>query len=222
MVGSAGKPGFIFDCDGTFMDTIEAWHRAEDSLMKSAGISLTKAQRDELNSLTLEEAGQFFYDRFDVLESPKQVTAMIEDHLLDYYRHEAELKSGARRFLDEILDRGYPVAVLSSSPQIFLQAGLGRVGVLPLFDAVVSVDDIPTTKRHQETYINLCKALGCNPAKTWFFDDSWYALKTASEAGLHTIGIFSSDNCGTHEELAQYSERVEDDFLSVRLGDFGL
>ncbi len=209
--------GFIFDCDGTLMDTIGAWHEAENKLMAEVGISLSKEERDELNSLTLDEAGNWFYEKFDVLESPEQVRQLIFDHMLDYYRTQAELNLGVRSFVGELSAAKVPMAILSSSPQDFLQAGLERVGMTDVFDAVVSVDDLGTTKRDVQTYLGLCEQLGVQPCNAWFFDDSWYALKTAQEAGLHVVGVFSKDECGTHDELARYSEQVIDDFAGLTL-----
>lgn len=207
--------GVIFDCDGTLLDTIDAWHEVEDRLLSDAGITLSKAERDELSSLTLDEAGVFFFERFDGVDSPQQVRDLIVEHLLEYYRTRSMPVAGAERFVAQLDARGIPLAVLSSSPQSFLQAGLGRTELPSHFRAVVSVDDVEGSKRDRETYHHVCGILGTDPGDTWFFDDSWYALKAAREAGLRTVGIFSSDNCGTHEELARYSEHVIEDFTEL-------
>ena len=66
----------------------------------------------------------------------------------------------------------------------------------------------------------ICEILGTDPACTWLFDDSWYALQTAHDAGLHTVGVFSADQCGTHEQLAAYGELVVDNFLGLDVADF--
>lgn len=207
--------GVIFDCDGTLLDTIDAWHEVEDRLLSDAGITLSKAERDELSSLTLDEAGEFFFVRFDGVDSPQQVRDLIVEHLLEFYRTRSTAVAGAEGFVEALGRRGVPMAVLSSSPQSFLQAGLGRTAMAAHFRAVVSVDDVEGSKRDRETYHHVCGLLGTDPAETWFFDDSWYALKAAREAGLRTVGVFSSDNCGTHEELARYSECVIEDFTGL-------
>lgn len=207
--------GVIFDCDGTLLDTIDAWHEVEDRLLADAGITLSKAERDELSSLTLDEAGVFFCERFDGVDTPEQVRELIVEHLLDYYRTRSAPVPGAEAFAARLHRRGVPMAVLSSSPQSFLQAGLGRTGLPDVLRAIVSVDDVEGSKRDRATYHHVCGLLGTAPGDTWFFDDSWYALKAAREAGLRTVGVFSSDNCGTHEELARYSERVIEDFTEL-------
>ena len=207
--------GVIFDIDGTLLDTIDAWHEVEDRLLADAGITLSKAERDELSSLTLDEAGVFFCERFDGVDTPEQVRDLIVEHLLDYYRTRSVPVAGAEEFVAQLHRRDVPMAVLSSSPQSFLQAGLGRTGLPERLRAIVSVDDVEGSKRDRATYHHVCSLLGTAPGDTWFFDDSWYALKAARAAGLRTVGVFSSDNCGTHEELARYSERVIEDFTEL-------
>lgn len=207
--------GVIFDCDGTLLNTIGAWHEVQERLLDEQGITLNKDERDELSTLTLDEAGTFFFERFTGVESPTQVRDLIVEHLLDHYRTKAEAVPGAREFVEALAARGIPLAVLSSSPQVFLQAGLGRCGLLEPFAAIVSVDDVAGSKRDSETYHHVCDLLGTAPQETWFFDDSWYALKAAGASGLHPVGVYSADECGTREELASYSERVIDDFTEL-------
>ena len=75
-------------------------------------------------------------------------------------------------------------------------------------------------KRDPAMYPHVCGLLGVSLEDTWFFDDSWYALQTAHDAGLHTVGVFSADQCGTHEQLAAYGELVVDNFLGLDVADF--
>ena len=212
-------PGFIFDMDGTLMDSIHIWHEAEQIILDESGVTLNKAERDELNALTLEEAGDFFHDRFGIMDSGQAVVDAIIDYMLEFYSTRAEANPGVLDFVSALYDEGVPMCVLSSSPQSFLQAGLGKSGLEPFFEdeLIISVEDLTTTKRDPETYERVCAQLGTAPADTWFFDDSWYALATARDVGLRNVGVYSSDNCGTHEELARYADLVIDDFTELEL-----
>lgn len=203
---------FIFDCDGTLLDTIGAWHDAEMALVEEVGVTLSKEQRDELNALTLEEASAFFHERFGIRGSAQEVMQAILDLLDVFYRTRSQANPGAFEFVRALAESGVPMCVLSSSPHAFIQSGLERAGLLPYMQRAISVEDLGMTKRDVATYAHVCSEFGVEPGETWFFDDSWYALETAREAGCKTVGVYSTDACGTHDELGRYSHMVIDTF----------
>lgn len=214
--------GFIFDMDGCLLDSIRAWHTVDKRLCESAGITLSKEERDELSTFTLPEAADWFHERFGILGSGSEVVQVMMGYLLDFYRTEAAANPGVEAFLQAVDDSGAPMCVLSSSPQSFLQAGLSTAGLKRFFsdELVISAEDRGWAKRKTDTFQKVCALLGTDPEETWLFDDSWYAVATAREAGLRTVGTFSANECGTHEELARHADYVIDDFTELDFADF--
>ena len=51
--------GMIFDCDGTLLDTLDAWEDAERDLFAQSG-PLTQEQEDEIHSAPIEQAAELF------------------------------------------------------------------------------------------------------------------------------------------------------------------
>ena len=214
--------GFIFDMDGTLLDSIAIWHKAESNVMQHIDGELSKEQRDELNTLTLEEAGIFFHERFGLMESPEAVVQSLLDYMLNFYRTAVVPRPGVEEFVRAVYEAGASLCVLSSSPQSFIQAGLKRTGLDCYFrdDLLISAEDLGLVKRDSRTFEIVCERLGTKPAETWLFDDSWYALASAQQAQLRCIGVFSTDKSGTLEELRQYSEQVVCDFTELSAQDF--
>ena len=210
---------FIFDMDGCLLDSIGFWHDAEQRLLDMVGITLTKEERDHLNELTLEEAGVWFHEEFGVLDDPESVAKAVIEFMLESYRTVVEANPGVYEFLNTLHEQGAPMCVLSSSPQSFLQAGLTRTDLKRFFpdELIFSADGTGLTKRNPSTFEFVCEKLGSALEDTWLFDDSWYACRTAQELGMHVVGSFSTDECGTHEELGRYSEFVIDDFTDPAL-----
>ena len=210
---------FIFDMDGCLLDSIGFWHDAEQRLLDMVGITLTKEERDHLNELTLEEAGVWFHEEFGVLDDPESVVKAVIEFMLESYRTVVEANPGVYEFINTLHEQGAPMCVLSSSPQSFLQAGLTRTDLKQFFpdELIFSADGTGLTKRNPSTFEFVCERLGSALEDTWLFDDSWYACRTAQELGMHVVGSFSTDECGTHEELGRYSEFVIDDFTDPAL-----
>lgn len=210
---------FIFDMDGCLLDSIGFWHDAEQRLLDMVGIALTKEERDHLNELTLEEAGVWFHEEFGVLDDPESVVKAVIEFMLESYRTVVEANPGVYEFINTLHEQGAPMCVLSSSPQSFLQAGLTRTDLKQFFpdELIFSADGTGLTKRNPSTFEFVCERLGSALEDTWLFDDSWYACRTAQELGMHVVGSFSTDECGTHEELGHYSEFVIDDFTDPAL-----
>ncbi len=214
--------GFIFDCDGTLIDSIGAWLDAEASVARAAGVALSKEQRDRLNTLTLPEAGEFFHRCFGIGASGAAVAARIDAFMLDFYRQRAEGRPGALAFVRRLRERGARITVASSSPRSFLEAGLERAGFSPFLDAIVSVDDVEGTKRDPFIFRRCCEIMGVEPQCSWGFDDSAYALESMAAAGVRCVGVYSSPSCSTESELAAVSDLVIPDFLGLDLRRFAL
>lgn len=51
----------IFDCDGTLLDSMPAWHALQERFAQRAGIALNPMQLVRLNANTLPETAAFFH-----------------------------------------------------------------------------------------------------------------------------------------------------------------
>lgn len=212
--------GVIFDCDGTLLDSAGVWREVEDELARRAGARLTKADTDELTTLTIPEAGAFFHERFGLGASAADVVGMIDEFVLEYYRERACERPGALAFVRALAERGVAMSVASSSPQAYLQAGLERAGFLPYLDAVVSVDDVGKSKREPAVYDHARALMGTPLCSTWGFEDSAYAARTLRAAGYRTMGVYDSDLAGTYEDLAALCDHVVRGFGELDADEF--
>ena len=212
--------GIIFDCDGVLLDSIHAWHEVDARLAREAGLEFSPADREALNASTLDEAAVYFHEHMGVGASVQDVLDTIDEYLLEFYQTSAEANPGALAFVRTARAAGVPLCVLSSSPQRFLQAGLGRAGFLDLIDMVLSAEELPAKKRDPILYPQVCAQMGSVLQNTWLFDDSWYALAAAKKAGLRGVGVFSTDECGSHERLGAHSDFVIDSFEDLPFDAF--
>ena len=198
--------GFIFDCDGTLLDTLDAWEDAERDLFAQAG-ELTQAQEDEIHAAPIEQAAAILHERYGVGRSAEDVLVHLDNHLLPHYRDISVPMAGALEFVRAVHERGIPCVVVSSSPRRYLAAGLERAGVLDCFKELVSTDEVGASKQDFKIYEVAVRELGCEASRVWAVDDAPYAIAVMHEFGLKTIcaGQRKSDvaeiNVETLEEL---------------------
>lgn len=200
--------GFIFDCDGTLLDTLDAWEEAERDLFAQAG-GLTEEQEDEIHAAPIEGAAAILHGRYGVGDSPEDVLAHLDGHLLPHYRDASIAVPGSLEFVHAVHERGLPCVVVSSSPRRYLAAGLERAGVLDCFEELVSTDEVGVSKQEPGIYEAAVRVLGCKPGRVWAVDDAPYAVAAMHDFGLKTICVGSRNS-----EVADINVRTLDELLS--------
>ncbi|WP_302963489.1 HAD family phosphatase [uncultured Adlercreutzia sp.] len=214
--------GVIFDCDGTLVDSMGAWHDVDRTLAAEAGITLTKEDADAITTMSLPEASAYLHERCGLGASSEDVLAMIFERMRAFYANEVEARPGALAFVRGLAERGVPMAVASSTPADMLAICVERCGFAPYMKAVVSVDDLRTSKREPAVYDHARSFLGTDRAHTWGFEDAAYALDTLRSAGYRTGAIYDNDISGTREALlaradfliASWEDLTADEFLA--------
>lgn len=193
--------GVIFDCDGTLVDSMGVWRELEDELARRADVELTRADTDELTTLTIPECGAFFHERFGLGKDAADVVGMIDEFMMEFYRERSTARPGALAFVKGLAERGVPMSAASSTPKPLLVAGLEHCGFAPYLLDIVSVDDVGKSKREPAVYDRARESLGTAREETWGFEDSSYALRTLRGAGYRTVGIYDCDLSGTYDDL---------------------
>ena len=181
--------GAIFDCDGTLLDSLGAWRGLEGELARSANVQVRPEERKLFCTLTIPEIAHYFHVEYGLGENDAAVSGMIDEYMMSYYCN-ASLLPGAAELLEACSKSGVRMSVCSSSCASYLEAGLSSSGVRDYFQAVVSVDDLGTTKRSPEAFEHTCKLLGTEKQVTWGFEDSLYAMDTLRNAGFPVVGLY--------------------------------
>lgn len=211
--------GVIFDCDGTLVDSMDAWRHVEESIANMAGITLSKEDTDALTTMSIPECGEYLHGKFGVAESGEAVETIINTMMLEFYQTKAAAKPGTLEFVKELAAAGAPMCVASSTPNEPLDAGIANAGFAPYMQAVLSVDDVGHSKREPHIYLRACEIMGTDPQNTWVCEDAAYALTTAREAGFHTLGVFDCDLSATWEQIVELAELPIRSFEDISAAD---
>ncbi|MDD6729563.1 MAG: HAD family phosphatase [Eggerthellaceae bacterium] len=198
----ATATGFIFDCDGTLLDSMPAWNETEARLADMCREPLTAQDVEDVRALPITQAAAIFAAH-GVAPTADEVLALIDDMLLSFYGTKVQARPGALAFVQELARVGVPCTVVSSSPARYIDAGLSHNGFDGLFREVVSTDTVKLSKQDPRIYRYAIDRMGSRLETTWGVDDALYAVKVMRDTGLRTVGAYDCDEtAGSVEELA--------------------
>ncbi|MGV3576027.1 MAG: HAD family hydrolase [Devosia sp.] len=196
------KPGsgLLFDIDGTLVESdplhLEAFNRA----FAPYGHNFDRERFGrELQGLANEAIGAQFLPH----ETPeRQWEIMMEKEALfrSLAAEGVEPVHGLFELLDWADAIGLPAVAVTNAPRDNAEQLLNSIGARHRFKGLVIGDELEFGKPHPLPYLEGLKILGANAEKCVAFEDSRTGLKSATSAGIATIGM------ATGLELAQLLE----------------
>ncbi|HVW93210.1 MAG TPA: HAD family phosphatase [Devosia sp.] len=179
----------IFDMDGTLLDTEMVFRAVVFDAARDFGFEMTDAvhlamvgsSHEATRLMLLDNYGADFpYAAFD-----ERCRELMKERTVEA----VPVKHGALEFLAALRSRKVPLAVATSSRTAHAHRHLGRAGLLDLFDAVVTRDDVVNPKPHPEPYLTAAGRLSVDPLRCLAVEDSHTGVRAAHAAGMQTIMV---------------------------------
>jgi len=209
---------FLFDLNGTMIDDmnyhIEAWYNILKSLGSDITLEKTKHECYGKNHELLERV---FPGRFS-LEEKDKMSFEKEKAYQKAFKPRLKLISGLDDFLEEWRAKGIKMAVGSAAITFNIDFVLDGTNIRHYFDAVVSADDVSTSKPNPETFLKCAEKLHVAPSECIVFEDTPKGVEAALNAGMKAFVIttlhqpFEFDNysnvLGYANDFAQLSKEI--------------
>ncbi len=199
----------IFDMDGVIFDSerlvIECWqviaekHNIPDIV--EICMRVQGNNRQETGKRFREKYGEDFpYETYK-----KEVTALFRER---YGEGRLPLKPGVAEILQELKQRGVPLALASSTRSDIVR--------LELDEAMA-----PRSKPEPDIFLAAAAALGAVPANCYVLEDSFNGIRAAHRAGMHPIMV--PDMQQPDDEMRRLAEVIVEnlpeamDYLRARM-----
>lgn len=180
----------IFDMDGVLFDTesvcMKAWDYAGEVMgVGKAGYMVLKTlgmNADKAIEIIRDEFGE----DFDAVKF-KQTGREYSYHYFNTYG--VPEKPGLYEILDYLKNKGYKIALASSTNSQSVHHHLKEKDIEKYFDAVICGDMVEKSKPEPDIYLKACKELSENPADCVAIEDSKNGLLSAHRAGMQVIMV---------------------------------
>ena len=184
----AGRKLFIFDLDGTLVDSSPLHARAFDAALAPVGLSV---DYETVAGLTTERAIDRITAAAEVTLDPEHHARLCATKRAEAGRLlEAELEAlpGAVEFVRAARARVACALATSASPGS-VDIALSRTGMTGWFNPVITAADVVRGKPDPETFLLALKAHGYDPGDALVFEDSASGLAAAAAAGIAAVRI---------------------------------
>lgn len=184
------KKYVIFDMDGTLLDSMPFWKNLSVEYLTEHGITEPMEPIiQQVATMTLSEASEFFVNRFSLPHTPAQIVEFMTQRIRQHYQQDIMLKKNVLSYLKELKQRGVAMCVASATAEDLMLSALTRLEILPYFEFILSCETIKVSKQHPDIYFMAAQRLGAQPHEIAVFEDARYAVETAKKAGFYVVGV---------------------------------
>ena len=202
---------FIFDCDGTLVDSMGMWGNLTYDFAKYKGIVAPEGLARIMNSLSLNQCAQYYVEKLGASGTVESVMKEITDFAAEGYVTRVPEKPNARKFLSWLKDNGKHIALATASDISALEPCLKKLGLFEFIEYAVSCATVGKSKEHPDVYLNCVNHFGVPMSKAVVVEDALYSATTAKNAGFDLIVM--KDACHSVSDLAKLAE-ISDVFIS--------
>jgi HAD superfamily hydrolase (TIGR01509 family) len=185
-------PAFLFDLDGTLIDSVYqnviAWRQALARL--DIDLSVWRIHRrigmsgGLFVSALLRETGRSLSD--------EDIELLQQDHAAQYLAQVDSVQPlpGARELLATLTGLGVPWAIATSGRRIMAERALAMLD-LPADAAMVTREMVRHAKPDPDLFLAAAALIGVQPGQAWVVGDSVWDLLAARRAGALSVGLLS-------------------------------
>ena len=181
----------LFDMDGLLLDTEPLWTVAEIELAERLGGTWGDDIKAAVVGTRLDVSVPTILRHYGVEPTVEQVgaaTSFLLDRMVELFAADLPLHAGAVDLIDALRDRGVPVALVSSSFRVLVDAALRLLGP-ERFDITLAGDEVTHGKPHPEPYLTACAQLGVTAERVVVLEDAMSGVASAEAAGCTVVAV---------------------------------
>ncbi len=185
--------GFIFDCDGTALNTngaiFNAWRLTVATFNNK--VQLKDGDISKYFGYSVPEACAGFLSEYAEKDNDLSIDEVVNTYWSNHTGHPELMKEypGLKEAMQYLKSKGAKIMMVTSGRHNIVSNELKFFGMYDLFDAIVGEDDSPVLKPNPEPALLACKLAGVEPENTLFIGDAPSDFSSGNRAGMDTCCV---------------------------------
>lgn len=205
---------YIFDMDGTLIDTEKLYRKFWPMALAEFGYTMTDEQVLSMRSLGRPFAPVKLKEMFGPeLDYPavRECRKRLMEEYID--AHGIELKPGCIELLTNLKENGLRAAIATATDLQRTEKYLEMLGLRPYFTEIVCATMVKEGKPSPDIYLYACEQLGRKPQDCIAVEDSPNGVLSAYRAGCKVVMV--PDQTQPDEELSKLLYKKADSLFDL-------
>lgn len=180
---------YIFDMDGTFIDSMEFWDNLVLEYLSTKGIEAAPDLPTELVSFTLREGIKYVKEKFNLEPSEEDIHSEMIDLLAYNYANVFDIEKSTIDIFKELKDRGDKIVVATATQRSLTDIVIDRFDLNKWLDLLIVSDEVNIGKGDPQYFLNIAEHFEVEPENCVVAEDALYAIESAKKAGMKVVAI---------------------------------
>ena len=186
---TAGLSAVLFDMDGLLIDSEPLWTIAETELFERLGdVPWSDEAKAVCMGHRLDSAVPLMLEFAGSDASVEETAGFLLTRMVELFDAGLPIRDGAVELLDALAAAGVPLALVSSSYRVLVDAALRTLGA-GRFAFTLAGDEVVAAKPDPEPYLTAAAALRAHPHRCVVLEDSRAGIASALAAGAACVAV---------------------------------
>lgn len=203
---------FLFDLDGTILDSLKIWNDIDLLFFKNHNLIMGEDYHIAIAPLTLEETATYTKNTYKLDIDEEQIMKEWSDLAIKEYAENVNLKKGVKEFLDYLKNKNIHLAIATSCNEEMFKPCLERYGIVSYFEHFYTSQNLKINKSNTNFFKEILNEYKIEPDQILFFEDSLASMKCAKSLGFNVVAVMDKKWEKQKEEIIASSDDQIEDF----------
>lgn len=203
---------FLFDLDGTILDSLKIWNDIDLLFFKNHNLIMGEDYHIAIAPLTLEETATYTKNTYKLDIDEEQIMKEWSDLAIKEYAENVNLKKGVKEFLDYLKNKNVHLAIATSCNEEMFKPCLERYGLVSYFEHFYTSQNLKINKSNTNFFKEILNEYKIEPDQILFFEDSLASMKCAKSLGFNVVAVMDKKWEKQKEEIIASSDDQIEDF----------